>query len=195
MEYLKLDEDFCSPAISCLTPPRPFFPHTHTCRFIALDTLVPVSSWLAESCLSLCVYECMCTNVCAHSPSKACCSALLCWPGHVATLKLLSERPVKLLRSSTTLAVGSGNPSASCSLHTHTHPSLLHFPLSVSHVPPLMLTLAPFFCVRRRRRPLFLSVFVCRLLSVFRAPFLPPSLSLSLFPSLCLFLVLTAVSA
>lgn len=189
MEYLKLDEDFCSPAISCLTPPppaRPFFPHTHTCRFIALDTLVPVSSWRAESCLSLCVYECMCTNVCVHSPSKACCSALLCWPGHVATLKLLSERPVKLLRSSTTLAVGSGNPSASCSLrtHTHTHPSLLHFPLSVSHVPPLMLTLAPFFCVRRRRCPLLLSVFVCRLLCFSCS--LSPSLSFALSVSLTL---------
>lgn len=184
MEYLKLDEDFCSPAISCLTPPppaRPFFPHTHTCRFIALDTLVPVSSWRAESCLSLCVYECMCTNVCAHSPSKACCSALLCWPGHVATLKLLSERPVKLLRSSTTLAVGSGNPSASCSLRTHTHTPLpASLPsLCLSCSPSHAYTCSVFLC----SPPSLSSLSVCICLSptlFFVLPF-----SLPLFRSLC----------
>lgn len=94
----------------------------------------------------------VCACVCVWSPSKAGCSALLCWPGHVATLKLLSERPVKLLRSSTTLAVGSGNPSASCSRHTHTHTLLF-----VSHVHAHSRPSSP---------SLFLSVIVCFLCSV-----------------------------
>lgn len=91
-----------------------------------LDTLVPVSSWRGEACLSLCVqHECVCHSI-------ACCSALLCWSGHVATLKLLSESPVKLLRSSTTPTVSSGNPFASCSLHTPPIPA--SFPLSLPHM-------------------------------------------------------------
>lgn len=121
--------------------------------------------------------------VCVQSPSKACCSALLCWPGHVATLKLLSESPVKLLRSSTTLAVGSGNPFASCSLHAP--PPCFTSPLPVSHVLPLMLALVPFLCVRSHSpllsvcpglfvgrlsvRVLFLPLLVFRSLSVPRS--------------------------
>lgn len=115
------------------------------------------------------VWACVCMNVCAcvcvQSPSKACCSALLCWPGHVATLKLLSESPVKLLRSSTTLAVGSGNPFASCSLHT---PSLLHFPFPISHVLPLMRTLTLRLSVFA---PISLSVCIC--VSVFSCSLSP----------------------
>lgn len=169
--------------------PDPTPSHTHNHRFIAVDTLVPVSSWRAESCLSLCVPECVCVCLCVQSPSKACCSALLCWPGHVATLKLLSESPVKLLRSSTTLAVGSGNPFASCSLHTPL-PASLPFPC-LSCSPSHAYTYTLFLCVRSH---LFsLSVCVC-VLTVCLFFFLF-SFSHSLFPSLCLFLVLTAVSA
>lgn len=123
----------------------------------------------------------MCTNVCAHSPSKACCSALLCWRGHVATLKLLSERPVKLLRSSTTLAVGSGNPSASCSLRTHTHTPLpASLPsLCLSCSPSHAYTCSVFLC----SPPSLSSLSVCICLSptlFFVLPF-----SLPLFRSLC----------
>lgn len=88
----------------------------------------------------------MCVRVCV-CPTNACCSALLCWPGHVATLKLLSESPVKLLRSSSTLAVGSGNPFASCSLHPPPSSlpcSLLHFPHPLSCFLSLRLRLSCF---------------------------------------------------
>lgn len=120
----------------------------------------------------------VCACLCVSAQVKP--AALLCWPGHVATLKLLSERPVKLLRSSTTLAVGSGNPSASCSLHTHTHtPSLLHSHLPGSHVPPLMPPLARFSCDCSHLRPPFLPVIVCpRVCFLFC---LPPNLPFALF--------------
>ena len=99
---------------------------------------------------------CVCVCVC---PTYACCSALLCWPGHVATLKLLSESPVKLLRSSSTLAVGSGNPFASCS-PPPPHPSPLHFPRPLSC----------FFSVRLRLSGFCLHLFV----NSFPSPVLAP---------------------
>ncbi len=187
VRHVGLEEAFCSFAISFLTP----FPHTHRHTHTHTHMLTDLSLWTLLSlsaagglslvwacvCMNACAWMCVC--MCVQIPSKACCSALLCWPGHVATLKLLSESPVKLLRSSTTLAVGSGNPFASCSLHT---------PLPAS-LPSLCLSCPPLLCVHLLRFSMFAPISLlsfCLYLFVARSwslcLFLAFSFSLSLFP-------------
>lgn len=151
--------------------------HVHT-QIYRSWTLLSLSAAGGVSLVLVCVCS---MNACAPVLPAAplCCAGQAMWP--------LSESPVKLLRSSTTPTVSSGNPFASCSLHTPPIPA--SFPLSLPH----MLSPSCLHLLRLSTFPLPLSplsVCIC-LLTAFPILFLPLLISLSL----CLFLILTLVSA